>query len=62
MLAEHKRKRETGRQTQYVLHGEYLLVGEVCGMPAGWTIEEEGKEGVIYRSKKMFYIERNVFD
>ena len=29
-------------------------------MPAGWTIEEEWKERVIFRSKRIFYIERVV--
>ena len=49
-----KLERETGRHTQYVLHGEYILVGGVCGMPAGWDTEEEGKERVMFRSKKIF--------
>ena len=49
-----KLKRETGRHTQYVLHGEYLLVVGVCGMPVGWATEEEGKERGIFRSKRIF--------
>ena len=33
----------------------------VCGMPVGWTVEEEGKERGMFRSKRIFYIERDVF-
>lgn len=47
-----------GEKIQYVFHGEYLLVGDVWGMSVVCQLDgllrEEGKERVMFRSKKTF--------